>query len=253
MAGVHSRARSFDAAAGAYERGRPGWPPEAVERAAERLSLGRDATVLDLGAGTGKLTRELTGRFASVTAVEPLGGMRAVLERTAPAARALAGTAEAIPLPDGAVDAVFVAEAFHWFDAPAAVTEIARVLRPGGGVAVLYNQLDWDDADAAWRAETSRVFHRHRLPADEVDPYDQTAWRRALEAIGPVHDDVVEGSAQRLDAAGLEAMYASFSGLAGLPPDRRDAALAEIRAVLARKEVGEVELRYRTELTTARR
>ena len=148
---------------------------------------------------------------------------------------------------------MFVAEAFHWFDAPAAVAEIARVLRPGGGVAVLYNQLDWQDASAPWRADTSRVFHRHRLPADEVDPYDQTAWRRRWTAIGPVHDDVVEGSAQRLDAAGLEAMYASFSGLAGLPPDRRDAALAEIRAVLARQEVGEVELRYRTELTTARR
>jgi hypothetical protein len=78
-------------------------------------------------------------------------------------------------------------------------------------------------------------------------------WRRALAAIGPVADDVVEGSAQRLDAAGLEAMYASFSGLAGLPPERRDAALAEIRAVLAQHAVGEVELRYRTELTTARR
>src|SRR5829696_2560589 len=92
MAGVHSRARSFDAAAAAYERGRPGWPREAVEIAARRLGLDRGADVLDLAAGTGKLTRQLAGRFASVTAVEPLDGMRAVLAAQAPAARALAGT-----------------------------------------------------------------------------------------------------------------------------------------------------------------
>src|SRR5215211_8510019 len=103
MAGVHSRARSFDAAAAAYERGRPGWPFEAMDIAARRLGLGRDAAVLDLAAGTGKLTRLLASRFASVTAVEPLDGMRAVLEAQLPGVRALAGTAEAIPLADGAV------------------------------------------------------------------------------------------------------------------------------------------------------
>ena len=93
MAGVHSRARSFDAAAANYELGRPGWPPEAVEIAARRLGLERDAAVLDLAAGTGKLTRVLAARFASVTAVEPLDGMRAVFEARTPGARALAGTA----------------------------------------------------------------------------------------------------------------------------------------------------------------
>jgi ubiquinone/menaquinone biosynthesis C-methylase UbiE len=252
MAGVHSRARSFDAAARACEIGRPGWPREAVEIVARRLGLQRHAAVLDLAAGTGKLTRLLAGRFASVTAVEPLPGMRAVLEVEVPGALALAGTAEAIPLADASVDAVFVAEAFHWFDPAGAVAELARVLRPGGGVAVLYNQLDWQDASSPWRAEANHVFHRHRLPADEIDPYDQKPWRAALSAIGELSDDAVEGNVQRLDPAGVEAMYASFSGLAGLPPDRRDLALAEIRGVLERHRVREVELGYRTEITTAR-
>src|SRR5215212_10281534 len=174
MAGVHSRARSFDAAAAAYERGRPGWPPEALDVAALRLGLGRDAAVLDLAAGTGKLTRVLAGRFASVTAVEPLDGMRAVLEAEVEGLRALAGTAEAIPVEDASVDAVFVAEAFHWFDAARAVAEMARVLRPGGGVAVLYNRLEWADQKEPWRVESDAALERHRLPPDDVDPQDET-------------------------------------------------------------------------------
>ena len=249
---VHSRARSFDAAAEVYEQGRPGWPPEAIEIAARRLGLERGAAVLDLAAGTGKLTRRLAGRFGSVTAVEPLDGMRAVLEERIPFVRALAGTAEAIPLPDASVDAVFVAEAIHWFDPAAAVTEIARVLRPRGGAAVLYNRLDWQDDATPWRAEADEVFQRHRLPADDIDPFDRERWRPSLATLGELHDDVVV-NAQRLDADGLLAMYASFSGLAGLAPDRRDAALAELRAVLERHGVRDAELSYRTEITTARR
>src|SRR5918997_6270384 len=138
---VHDRASSFDGAAERYERGRPGWPEAAIDAVRDRLRLTRDSSVLDLAAGTGKLTRQLVPHFAEVIAVEPLDGMRAVLERAAPGARALAGTAEAIPLGDESVDAVFVAEAIHWFDPPRAVDEIARVLRPGAGVAVLYNRL----------------------------------------------------------------------------------------------------------------
>jgi SAM-dependent methyltransferase len=252
MAGVHSRARSFDAAAAAYERGRPGWPSEAMDIAARRLGLGRDAAVVDLAAGTGKLTRLLASRFASVTAVEPLDGMRAVLEAQLPGVRALAGTAEAIPLADSAVDAVFVAEAIHWFDPERAVAEFARVLRPGsGGVAVLYNRHEWKAA--AWGAAADDVFQRHRLPDDGVDPHDVASWRTALAALGELHDDVVERHVQRLAADDVVAMYASFSGLAGLPPERREAALAEMRAVLARHGIEEAELTYRTEITTARR
>ena len=203
---VHARARAFDAAAGAYEAARPGWPAEAVEIAARRLGLERDASVLDLAAGTGKLTRRLAGRFASVTAVEPLAGMRAVLEDAIPFVRALAGTAEAIPLPDDSVDAVFVAEAFHWFDAQLAVAEMARVLRPGGGVAVLYNRRDWASDRGGWQA----------------------------------------------DADGALTLHRSFSGFASLPPERLEAALAELRGVLEGHGVRELELTYRTQITTVR-
>src|SRR6187402_2579388 len=104
-------ARSFGLAAEEYERGRPGY----AEAALDAVGLARDAVVLDLAAGTGKLTRQLVPRYARVLAVEPLDEMRAVLERVVPEAEALDGSADAIPLEDSAVDAVFVGEAFHWF------------------------------------------------------------------------------------------------------------------------------------------
>ena len=125
-------AKGFSSAADIYERGRPGYAPEAVSWLCERLGIGPERTVLDLAAGTGKLTRDLVPSGARVIAVEPLDEMRAHLERVVPAAESLAGTAEQIPLADGSVDAVVCAQAFHWFDPERALPEIHRVLRPGG-------------------------------------------------------------------------------------------------------------------------
>src|SRR5207248_3608785 len=125
---------AFDPVAEDYDLGRAGWPAELLD--------GIEAEhVLDLAAGTGKLTKQLVERFPSVTAVEPLAGMRAVLARNVPEADVLAGGAEEIPLGDASADAAFVAEAFHWFDSAAAVRELARVLRPGGALVVCFN--DW--------------------------------------------------------------------------------------------------------------
>ncbi len=104
--------------------------------------MANDAAVLDLGAGTGKLTRVLARRYARVIAVEPLDGMRGILERVVPDVEALAGSAEQIPLGDASVDAVFAAQAFHWFDHERAMPEIARVLRPGGVLALVWNGPD---------------------------------------------------------------------------------------------------------------
>lgn len=144
MSELHPATRGF-AAAGVYERGRPGYPAAAVQRMVERLELRPGRTVLDLAAGTGKLTRLLVPTGANVIAVEPLLEMRAELERRVPRVAALAGTAERIPLDDAYVDAVTVASAFHWFDAERALREIRRVLRPGGGVALLWNARDERD------------------------------------------------------------------------------------------------------------
>jgi ubiquinone/menaquinone biosynthesis C-methylase UbiE len=130
------QARSFDRAAEEYERGRPGWPPEVLEL----LPVAVDSTVLDIGAGTGKLTRVLAARYTHVIAVEPLAEMRAILEQRLPKAEALPGVAEAIPLGDASVDAVFTGQAFHWFANDVAVAEIARVLRPGGVLARMWNE-----------------------------------------------------------------------------------------------------------------
>ena len=250
---VHARANWFDAAAEAYERGRPGWPEPALDAIARRLGLSPAASVLDLAAGTGKLTRLLVPRFASVVAVEPLDGMRAVLERAARGARALPGTAEAIPLEDGAVDAVLVAEAFHWFDFARAAAEIERVLRPGGGVAVLYNRHHWEREEEAWQREAHAAFEAHRLPPDDVDAFDTSGWQAALAArFGPLTEETFP-YAQRFDAAQIEAMYASFSAIAGLPTERREAALAAQRDVLERHGIREAELAYRTVVVTASR
>src|SRR4051794_3210517 len=131
-------ARSFDLAAEEYEATRPSYPDEVLDL----LPVAADAAVLDLGAGTGKLTRVLARRYARVIAVEPLDGMRGILQRVVPDVQALPGSAEAIPLADGSVDAVFAAQAFHWFDHDVAMPEIGRVLRPGGVFCAVWNSFD---------------------------------------------------------------------------------------------------------------
>lgn len=146
----------FGNAAGEYELGRPRWPGELIDRAAADLELGPDSAVLDLGAGTGKLTRDLVPRFGRVIAVEPDDAMRAVLDEVVPDAEALAGRAQAIPLPDGSVDAVFTAEAFHWYASGQTVAEIVRVLRPPGGLVILFN-VDFGDPEPPMGEEVERV------------------------------------------------------------------------------------------------
>jgi SAM-dependent methyltransferase len=141
---LHPATRGF-AAADVYERGRPDYPAAAIEKIVDRLELRPGRTVLDLAAGTGKLTRLLVPSGANVMAVEPVREMRTELERRVPGVATLGGTAERIPLNDGYVDAVTVGQAFHWFDADAALREIHRVLRPGGGLALIWNARDERD------------------------------------------------------------------------------------------------------------
>ncbi len=143
--------------------------------------------VLDLAAGTGKLTRALTGFGAQVVAVEPVAGMREKLVASLPEVTTLEGTAERIPLDDGTLDGVVVAQAFHWFDAAAAATEIHRVLVPDGALAVIWNS--WDES-VPWVARTQEIVHRHVKGA----PQQRTSsWEQQLRATG------LFGEPERLD------------------------------------------------------
>ena len=242
-------ARAFDAMAEEYERGRPGWPVEAVADVVERFRARR---VLDLAAGTGKLTAVLATVAEEVVAVEPVDGMRRVLASRLPGVRVVAGTAEAIPLADASVDAAFVAEAFHWFDLERATAELARVVRPGGGLAVLWNHAQW--GDQAWHEEVSALLEPHHR-AVGGSRRANVPWREAVEAsgwFGPLADATLE-HAQRTDRDGIVALLASFSWIGGLPDGEREATLTAVRRVLERHGVEAVTLRYRTTIVTTRR
>jgi SAM-dependent methyltransferase len=158
--------RTFGRVADAYDRTRPAYGAEVLDRAASLLELDPGATVLDLAAGTGKLTSALRDRYARVIAVEPDDAMRAYI-----AGESLAGSAEAMPLADDAVDAVFVGEAFHWFDWERALAEIERVLRPRGGLAVLMRS--WGEQEqpgllpGAFKAELDEIWTRFHPAARE--------------------------------------------------------------------------------------
>ncbi|MGH3297137.1 MAG: class I SAM-dependent methyltransferase [Trebonia sp.] len=156
-------ASSFGAAAGQYQRGRPEYPKSAVEWLVPR----RAKTVLDLAAGTGKLTRSLVAAGLRVSAVEPSAEMREQLAAAVPGAVVLAGTAEKIPLADASVDAVVVAHAWHWFDAALAVQEIARVLVPGGTLSLVWNMRDETEP---WMATLGSIMHQHSRQVIDASP-----------------------------------------------------------------------------------
>jgi SAM-dependent methyltransferase len=212
-------ARSFDEVADAYLRARPSYPAAAVDWVLERAPGRR---VVDLAAGTGKLTQVLVAAGADVTAVEPLPNMRAHLGRSVPGVPALDGTAEAIPIADTSADAVLVAQAFHWFEADRALREIARVLVPGGVLGLLWNLRD---ERVAWVAE---------LTAALDGAGDVLARSRLLAAAPlrhPAFTDVEReefGNPVPFDRARLLEWAASTSSVATLPGPRRDEVLARI-------------------------
>jgi SAM-dependent methyltransferase len=213
----------FGRAAEDYELGRPAWPEALVDRAVAELGLGPHAEVLDLAAGTGKLTRLLVPRVGRVTAVEPDDAMRALLARLVPEARALAGTAERIPLADGSVDAVFVGEAFHWFDGERALAEIARVLRPRGGLALLWNERVREEeppiGDEAVRVAEEAI----QRGGEPGGPRYQSGVWRAPFAAAPF-EALRETSLEHEEVVGADEVAAyvlSISSVASLPAEER--------------------------------
>jgi SAM-dependent methyltransferase len=227
---VHrSAARGFDRAAADYERGRPGYPQEAIDLLATELEFGAGSIVVDLAAGTGKLTRGLIMTGAHVVAVEPVPGMREQLVRLVPDAETLAGTAEAIPLADASADALLVAQAFHWFDTPAAAREIHRVLRPGGGLGVIWNV--WDDA-VAWVSRMQELIGAHR---GDTPQRGTSRWREQLEATG-LFTPLADRAVANVVHGGLDVLLdrtASISFIATLRGSERANVLDGVRAIVA--------------------
>ena len=241
---VHPRAAvGFGRAADAYERARPDYPPAARDWLRAPLALGPGGTVVDLAAGTGKLTRLLLATGARVVAVEPVAEMRAALARAVPGAEIVDGTADTMPLPDGSADAVTIAQAFHWFSTSEALAEIHRVLRPDGGLALVWNRRDLDDP---LQTALDRIIARHR---GDVPTHQSGRWKSAFETtelFGPREEHLVPHR-QELDRAGLVDRVMSTSVMAALPDAERVAAVAAIEELGAR-QTEPIRISYTTEI-----
>jgi SAM-dependent methyltransferase len=214
-------AGGFSAGAGAYEKGRPSYPDDAVATLARELDLRSGRRVLDLAAGTGKLTRLLVPSGVDIVAVEPIAEMRAQFAAVLPGVPVLDGRAEHIPLVDDDVDAVTVAQAFHWFDFDVACHEIARVLRPGGRLGLVWNERD---TRTPWVAELSRIIRWDERGQWNV-PYTVEQDWPARFAAAPVPFSSLQrfesGFVQELDVDMLVARVLSTSYIAARPAEAR--------------------------------
>ncbi|WP_433127626.1 class I SAM-dependent methyltransferase [Micromonospora sp. CA-240977] len=242
----HTQALSFGAAAAEYDRFRPRYPVEAVRWALD--GLGGSAWVVDLGAGTGILTRGVLALGHQVTPVEPDPGMRAQLDAATPGTRSLAGGAESLPLPDGVADAVVVGQAYHWFDRELAHAEIARVLRPGGTFAPIWNLRD---DRVGWVAELGRIAHLGDNAGNVVERYTD---------FGPAFGSIELGEFTHhtaLTSDELIAMLHTRSYWLTASAERRETIDRQLRELFATHPDlagrATVELPYRTIVLRARR
>jgi SAM-dependent methyltransferase len=236
-----AQANSFGAVADVYERGRPLYPAEAIDW----LIPAQARRVADVGAGTGKLTRQLRDRGLDVIAVEPSAGMREQLRRAVPGVPVLGGTAERIPLAGGSVDVVLVAQAWHWVDPALAIPEVARVLAPGGRLGLLWNRRVEDEE---WVADLSTIIGSRGTPGSS----------RHFPDLGPPFGLVERRTVDwvhRLSRAEMTDWVASRSYVITLPDERRDGVLSQVRELLdthpALAGGGEIALRMVTRCSRA--
>ncbi len=229
--------QGFDEAAGAYRRARPTYPDAAVDALLVRLELAPGRHVVDLGAGTGIFARQLATRGLLVTAVEPVASMRASLDGV-DGITVQDAVAEETGLPDGCADAVVAATAWHWFDAPAAIREVRRLLAPGaGGLGLVWNGYD---ETVPWVAEYAAVADRRR-PA--TSPSARSGhWRRFFTDL-PGWEPLAEtrfANPWPTTPDGLVERLLSSSAIAGLPADERQVARTEVEDVLRRHRLDQV-------------
>jgi len=212
-----------------YEAARPSYPPEAVAWLVDNLQIEPGRLVVDLAAGTGKLTRLLLPTGADIVAAEPVAGMRATFRALLPGTPMIATTAEQLAFRDASLDAVTVAQAFHWFDHDRTIAELARAVRPGGRVGLIWNardrSVDW--VDQVWGI-MDRV--EKRAPWRNHDDWSDSAYED-LPGFGPLHT----GEFRHTQAVTPDAMVqrvASVSHVAVLPDPERTAVLDEVRDLL---------------------
>lgn len=225
----HPVARGFDRVAQQYERGRPGYPSAAVAAAARLLRAAPGRTIVELGSGTGKLTRALRAFGPAIVAVEPSAAMRAVFEGVVPGILTLEGVAEAIPLPDRSADGVVAAQSFHWFRPLAARKEIARVLRPGGTLVLLWNVRDEQEPI---NRELDAIVDRWTRPRPRL----WKRWERAFAGpggpFGPLRRRVFPHPRTTTVREVVQHLL-SVSRVAVLSPGKRGSIAREIREALA--------------------
>jgi SAM-dependent methyltransferase len=251
---VPDLARSFGDVAAAYELGRPRYEPHAIDAIA--AAAGGGPRLLDVGAGTGRLSGPLLEKGFDVVAVEPLDAMRAILTQAIGPDRALAGHAEALPLPDVSVDGAVCSDAWHWFDGAHAADELARVVKPGGGVVVCVSYPGWHGRDDApdWWLDLGAVHaalpkHDHPALTGSRRPADGLAGHPAFEDLETRNEPFVHHT----DRAGIVAHWASMSFVATLPDGQREELLGQLDVMLARRGVDSVDIPYRAELWITRR
>ncbi len=225
---IHDAASSgYAHAADTYVRGRPGYPPEALHWLRETVGLGPGRTALEVGAGTGKFVKLLRETGAEIVALEPVDAMRAEIERRFDV-RTLGGAADAIGLPDGSVDAVLCAQAFHWFATPAAVAEMRRVLKPGGVLGLIWNGRD---VSVPWVAAMAAIVDPHQ---GDTPRYQTGRWRDVFPAPGLVA--LPERHARNLHVGSPDNVIVdrvlSTSFIAALPSDRRAAVERDLRSLI---------------------
>jgi SAM-dependent methyltransferase len=230
---LHPLAERFVDVADSYERGRPEYTPAAAEAIAAELHVAPGARVLDLAAGTGKLTRALLGVGLDVIAVEPQARLREILAASVGAEHVLDGVAEEIPLADGSVAAVTVADAFHWFDQVVALREIQRVLIAGGGLAVLRILPDW--SGASWAHEVGSLIAELR---PDHPQFEGPRWQDTTLAEGcwTSPREIRLTMAQPADPERILDYIASMSWIAAMPEDQREETVGRIGEIISAGE-----------------